>query len=149
MSPNTRPSFTGSGLPKNLAFSGSCVMVTPTWWSSSHLATGTPRTQTWQATASTCSNSADISRGVSSSTCQETTTTKQILWHESAPPAKQYHPASLFSASSSSQSSLHQNQIPFLCRLPLKKSDPTQEPQQTTQKPLQTTPRTPQPKPAR
>src|SRR4051812_42240008 len=59
-----------------------------TWLSSSHLATGTQKTQTWQATASSCSNSADILRGASSPTCQETTTTKQILWHESAPPAK-------------------------------------------------------------
>ncbi|SPT20038.1 unnamed protein product [Triticum aestivum] len=94
-----------------------------------HLATGTPRMQTWRATASSCSNSVDILRGVSSSTCQETTTTKQIPWHKSAPHYKQYHPVSPFSASASRLSSLHQSQTPSLCRLPLKKSDPTQEPQ--------------------
>ena len=76
-SPNTRRSFTGSGLPKNLAFAGSCVMATLTWWSSNHLPIGTPRTQIWRATISSSSNSAEILRGANSFTCQEMTTTKQ------------------------------------------------------------------------
>src|SRR4051812_2303268 len=101
------------------------------------MATGTPRMQTWQATASSCSDSVDILRGASSFTCQEMTTTKQTPWRELAPPAKQYHPASPFSASSSRLLSLHRSQTPSLCRHPPKKSDQTQEPQQTTQEPLQ------------
>ena len=149
MSPNTSHSFTCSGLPKSSALAGSCAMGTPNWWSSSRQATGTPKMQTWRATASLYNNSVDILRGASSFTCQEMTTTRQTPWHESAPPAKQYHLASPFDASSSRLSSLHQNQTPSLCRLPPKKSDPTQEPQQAARESLQMTPRAPQSKPAR
>ena len=138
-----------SGLPRNSAFAGSCVMVTPTWWSRSRQATGTPRMQTWQATASSYSNSADTLTGASSFTCQEMTTTKQTPWHESAPPAKQYHPASPFGASSSRLSSLHQNLTPFLCRLLPKTADPTPELRQTERGLWQMTPKPPQSSPAR
>src|SRR3954464_13653950 len=97
--------------------------------------------QTWRATVSLCSNSADILRGASSSTCQETTTTKPTPWHESALPAKQYLQAWLSSAFSSHQSSPRQIQIQSLCRLPLKKSDPAPKPKQMTQRPMRTTPK--------
>ena len=50
---------------------------------------------------------------------------QQMPWHGSAPPGKQYQPASLYSASSSRLSNLCQSRIPFLCRLLLKQSDPT------------------------
>ena len=69
-------------------------------WSSSHLATGAPRTQTWQAIDSSSSKSADTLKDASSSTCHGPTTSKQMPWHGSAPPDKLYQPASLSNASS-------------------------------------------------
>ena len=104
--------------------------------------------QTWRATVSLYNNSADISRGASSFTCQESTTIKQTPWHESAPPAKQYHLASPFGASLSRLSSLHQNQTPSSCRLLPKKSDPTPEPRQTVRGFWQMAPKPPQSRPA-
>ena len=121
----TSDTYTGSGWPKSSASAGSCVMATRTWWSNNHLAIGTPRTQTWRATASSFINSVDTLKGASFSTCHRLTTSKQIPWHELAPPDKPYQRASPFSASSNRLSSRLQNQTPSSCRLTLMQPDTT------------------------